>query len=53
MVGRWLGRMSVARMCDRSELYARAARLAGRFEDLKEATDVADNHDQSLDESYQ
>jgi hypothetical protein len=38
---------------DRSELYARAAQLVGRFEDVDKAADLAEKHDDYLDQSYE
>jgi hypothetical protein len=37
---------------DRSELYARAAELIGRFTDPEAATDLSSRHDDYLDEAY-
>lgn len=37
---------------ERTQLYARAARLIGRFEDIQGATDLASDHDRYLDEGY-
>jgi hypothetical protein len=38
---------------NRAELYARASRLAGRFEDRKGATDLSRRHDEYLDEAFE
>jgi len=38
---------------DRAERYSRAWRVIGRFEDACGATDVAAEHDQYLEESYE
>ena len=37
---------------DRAALYARAARAIGRFPDRGGATDLAEHHDDYLDEGY-
>lgn len=37
---------------DRAALYARAAELAGRFEDRNGAKDLARRHDDYLDEAF-
>lgn len=37
---------------DRKELYARAADLVGKFDDPHEATDLAERHDEYLDEAF-
>lgn len=37
----------------RAQLYARAAHLAGKFEDRHGATDLARRHDDYLDEAYE
>jgi hypothetical protein len=37
---------------ERAQLYARAAQLVGRFEDLEKASDLATEHDRYLDDSF-
>jgi hypothetical protein len=37
---------------DRSEMYAGAAALIGRFEDPESASDLSTRHDEYLDEAY-
>jgi hypothetical protein len=38
---------------DRTELYARAAQLVGRFRDRRGARDVSARHDEYLDEAFE
>ncbi|MBY0496475.1 MAG: ribbon-helix-helix protein, CopG family [Cyanobacteria bacterium] len=38
---------------DRAALYARAARLIGKFEDHRSARDLAAGHDRYLDEAFE
>jgi hypothetical protein len=37
----------------RAELYTRASRLAGKFEDRKGARDLSRRHDEYLDEAFE
>ncbi len=38
---------------DLADLYARAARVIGRFPDRKDAKDIARRHDRYLDEAFE
>ena len=40
-------------VADRAALYARAARAIGRFPDQRGARDLAEHHDDYLDEGYE
>lgn len=45
VVRRCLDKMLMEKKSERSELFARAARLIGRFEDSQGATDLATDHE--------
>ena len=52
LIRRYVEKGLAEETADRSAVYARAARLVGRFADLHGARDVSGEHDRYLDEAF-